>query len=796
MKKMNKTLWIALMLIFTMTFATTVIYADEPAAETTVAETAETAEATEGTETANDITTLSELPAPSFELVAETDKVALYADKMLGEIKFVDKVNGTEWYSNPQDKTANIDIGESKERIYSQFSIEYAQAYNLLTTNSSIDCLKYTKNDSKPCLATKALNILAGFDVNAGHEAVGFCEALSSELVENGIKFTYKMPKYGFKIVLQYTVKDDYMEASVLLDESVLSTVHMEKQVVGGFQTRITEIDYNITRIDLLPMFGAGRIGEEGSMFLPDESGVIVNYNNGRENYEEYDMPVYGRYYETKEYARRSPGVYMPVFGNIKPTGTLMGVVTEGAPAAFMRAFVSGKTTDFNNAYSSAQICVIEKNVGETEGIPYAKSMFAEGENYTVRYYSVGGENSGYVGMAKKYRDYLVQDMGMTATDDGNSSLFLDVYGQVNKDKNILGVPVEMPEALTTYDEMVDMVETLSAEGVENPTIRFSNWQSTKNDGKVAEKVKFSSYLGGKGDFKDMVTYMKENNVNFYPSIDYVNFNKGTLKYSRFSNSIKKLDQSPITITRSRVPVKLGNKWYLLKPATLKEGLGNFIKDYDKYEVGGVAVDSIGSMVYSDYSKGSHARVATAKVWEDVFANIKASEKLMVDEANAYAFPYVDTILRTPSTDAYCEIANYTVPFYQIVLHGYVNYGTEAVNLSATPEMIRLKGIETGAALTYSVFASPASDVKDTYMDYLFSSNFGLVKDTMVEYYKADKAYYEKINGQEIVDHSFLAEDVTCTTYENGVKAIVNYTDADVTLEDGSVVPAKNYIVQ
>ena len=235
----------------------------------------------------------------------------------------------------------------------------------------------------------------------------------------------------------------------------------------------------------------------------------------------------------------------------------------------------------------------------------------------------------------------------------------------------------------------------------------------------------------------------------------------------------------------------------MLKPQTLKKGLGNYIDDYSKYNVGGISIDSIGSMVYSDYSKGSDVRVSTAKVWEDVFKKAnETSGMLMVDEANAYAFPYVNTILKAPSTDAYCEIANYTVPFYQMVLHGYVNYGTEAVNLSATPELIRLKGIETGAALTYSIFASPASDVKDTYMDYLFSSNFGLVKDTMVEYYKADKPYYEKIAGQKITNHEFLAENVTRTTYENGVKAVVNYSDKAFTLEDGTVVEAENYVVQ
>ena len=290
---------------------------------------------------------------------------------------------------------------------------------------------------------------------------------------------------------------------------------------------------------------------------------------------------------------------------------------------------------------------------------------------------------------------------------------------------------------------------------------------------------------------------MTENEIDFYPSVDYVNFSEGTLKYSKFSNSIKKLDQSPATIVRSRVPVKLGNKWYLLKPLTLKEGISNYFANYAKLGVGGIGLDSIGSMVYSDYSKDSTVRVDTAQVWEEVFANAKETAgKVLVEEANAYAFPYADVILKSPSTDAYCEIADYTVPFYHMVLHGYVNFGTEAVNLSASPEYIRLKGIETGAALTYSIFASPASDVKDTYMDYLFSANFDLVKGAIIENYNNDKAYYEKINGQPIVNHEILAQGVTRTTFENGVKAVVNFNDSAVSLEDGTTIEAESYIVQ
>ncbi len=764
--------------------------ADTPAEETPVAD-APAAE-TPNTPAAN----IAVLPDPVFELVAETDKVALYADKTIGEIKFVDKVSGNEWFSNPQDKSSTTGVEKDIELLYSQFALEYGNPYEPAEANSYRSSLRYTRAKKTPCLSAKMFNKLAGFAEDAGRSEIQMCQCLSYDMVDGGIKFTYTMPDQGFKVVLQYVVKNDYLEASILTNESILSSVKMTKQVVNGFQTRIAQENYSVTKIDLLPLFGAGSDEENGYMLLPDESGVIVDFNNGKNNYDEYDMPVYGRYYETREYARRQPGVYMPVFGTVKENGTLMGVITEGEAVSFIKAYVSGTMFDFNNAYSAAQICVIEKNVGETEGIPYAKSIIGD-QNYTVRYYSMDAANGGYVGMANKYRDYLIKEEGMKKSDTKDSAVFLDVYGQVTKDKNILGVPVEMPESLTSYSEVVTMMKTLKTDGIESPTVRYTSWQDVKNEGSVATKVKTSGYLGGNGDYKDMLKYMKDNNIKFYPNIDYVNFSKGNSKYSKFDHAIKKADQSPVTVTRSRIPLKLGTKWYLLKPATLKEGVATWLKDYVKESDNGIAIDSIANMVYSDFSKGSSVRAETANVWKEVLKNAQSTTgSLMVDQANAYAFPYADAILTTPTTDAYCKIADRTVPFYQMVLHGYVNYGTEAVNLSADPETLRLKGIETGAALTYSVFYSPASDIKGTYMDYLFSSNFGTVKKTIKKYYDADKSYYEKINGKMIVNHEFLADGVAKTTFEGGTSVVVNYNDTDVTLPDGTTVKAMNYILQ
>ena len=49
-----------------------------------------------------------------------------------------------------------------------------------------------------------------------------------------------------------------------------------------------------ITRIDLLPWFGAGAADEEGYLFIPDGSGALVDFADNTHDAPTYRMPVYG----------------------------------------------------------------------------------------------------------------------------------------------------------------------------------------------------------------------------------------------------------------------------------------------------------------------------------------------------------------------------------------------------------------------------------------------------------------------------------------------------------------------
>ena len=44
-----------------------------------------------------------------------------------------------------------------------------------------------------------------------------------------------------------------------------------------------------------------------------------------------------------------------------------------------------------------------------------------------------------------------------------------------------------------------------------------------------------------------------------------------------------------------------------------------------------------------------------------------------------------------------------------------------------------------------------------------------------------------------MIDHEKLTNEVSCTVYADGTRVYVNYSFADYTAPDGTLVPARNY---
>lgn len=722
---------------------------------------------------------------PEFQLISENDKLALYAittneQKRIGEICVLDKASGYVWRSNPTDMNEDA-IGQAAGHAYyrtkSQLAFSYTIGYNYYDMNSYY---------------SSVANDLVTAKVNPG----------------KSVKFLFKFADVKFAVPVEYSLDDDGFKAEVLLNDDEAELTYTEIGTVtlnGNFSGSVEqEIDYNITEIKLLPAFGATSYNEDGYLFIPDGSGAIIHYNNGKSNVKQpYSAPVYGNYKDSKsdDYRKASDRFYLPVFGTVKNDGhALMGIIEDNAGVAFINAEVSGYETAYNKVCSSYLHKIIKGADKEGQAQPMSKELRDPDKNYSVKYYCLSGGDASYVGMAKLYRQYLIDEKGMEKSEDlRDSALVLDMYAGVEKKTSILGIPWNIFDVMTTYDDLRNISDDMTEAGIDNVVFRYNDWTKMKNRKKVQNSPNFESSIGGKSGYQKTAAYLADKNMGFYLNIDFVNYSESGHGYSRLSDAIKYPNQAPAYQTSGMTDhINMGTRWCLLKSDKVKDAALKFASKCAKYDITSISLENIGNAIYSDGSnKGGLTRGQCMNTWEEIISAYKDQGlKVLTSSPSAYAIINSDILLDIPTKDTYIEIADEGVPFYQIVVRGYKTYTSENVNMSSSPEDVILNAAETGSSLLYSLTAGDTTTLKETYLKYLYSCNYGEWKDEMISEYKKLSETLKCVDGQTIENHEKLASGVYKTTYSNGIAVYVNYNESDFALDNGTVVPARGYIAE
>ncbi|MCD7841983.1 MAG: DUF5696 domain-containing protein, partial [Lachnospiraceae bacterium] len=175
----------------------------------------------------------------------------------------------------------------------------------------------------------------------------------------------------------------------------------------------------------------------------------------------------------------------------------------------------------------------------------------------------------------------------------------------------------------------------------------------------------------------------------------------------------------------------------------------------------------------------------------------ETGKNVMLNDANDYAFAYADDIINVPLTGNDYYIIDEDVPFYEMLIHGYIDYSGDVINLSDTSDEtdIILSLIENGASPHYMFSYQSSSDIKNTSVNYFYSTEYSTWSDDALYVYTEVNNALKYVNGAEIVEHEILSSNVRAVTYSNGVTIYVNTGTKDETV-DGVKVPARSYTVE
>jgi hypothetical protein len=566
------------------------------------------------------------------------------------------------------------------------------------------------------------------------------------------------------------------------------------------------KVAYPLVKLAILPYFGAGGTNDEGYLLVPDGSGALIYFNNGRQNQLSYNNDVYGWDEALIRKAvindNKAP---FPAFGVQRNGNAMLCIIEEGASYASIRADVSGRNSSFNNVYPRFEIVhsALMNISGRSDRDVYQYERgLPEGEGLTLRY--ILCDEDGYVGMAKEYRAWLINKFpSLAGKQESGVPIAIEIPGAVNKTQHRLGIPFDLPLKLTSYNEATGMVTDFAKFGWKNVQIKLNGWFNRSVDHRIPTNINLIDDLGNKKDFKNLLDSAKRNGYKVYPEVDFF-YMKDKKPFDGFSLyrdvsryvSHDRIQRYPYSFVWFGERNRWGKLSYIARPEIAMSMIDNFVQKANSLGLENIAFRNMGSTLAGNYDEKRHvSREASMKMRQEKFKELNRSGTgIMLLAGHAYAAPYADFIVDMPLDDQGFGITDVSVPFYPIVLHGLVPYTGRAINLAEDYSKNLLKTIESGAGLYFSFITEETAILQETKFRQFYANEYGKWVNDADALYRRFSADLGHLYSQAVTSHEILSPRVTITGYEDGTRVIVNASDFPVYF-NGRHINADSYIV-
>lgn len=706
------------------------------------------------------------LPVMAFAeviLVAENDRLELHYDTVESQIILKDKLTQEEWRSTPDD------IAQDK------------RATGVNKINRQSDLIVQYHNTS---YVTDQVNSYTGA-IKKGD--------FTWELIENGVAIRYYFPKQGFVIPVQYVLEEDCLAASIISEG-------IEEEVWEDPDTD-PEKKQSVMNVALLPFMGAAGSDDEGYLIIPDGSGALIHFNNGRTGAAIYQQDVYGRddALTIRKAATTTYDVNMPLFGIVRNGRALMAVVENGDYQAQLNAMVNGQLTGYSNAYFAVQYIHMEANTimpgsEHSTDVMLPTNTFRDMGNFTVRYYPLAAENATYADVAAAYRAQL----GLKESIADAATQQLEMVASIPSIDTFLGVPYESVRVLTSYEQAAQTLRDFAAEGLNDLTLRYTGWSKQSVRGKMVTGLDLDNRLGGKKAFDGLRQAVKETGAEMVLAVDLIDiYEDGNGYWSLFAatNSVNSTaKQVPEFLQSTGYQDPEGKPWYLLSPDKVPEAARKLAENLSG-QVDGVSLSMLGNTVYSSFGKTGISRTSAGMYWQQALETLSGKiQTLSAKTASAYAFPYMEQVDATPCASSRFEVTDMEIPFYQMVTHGAMVLYTEPANEDGNVRKALLRAIEYGMYPSWRVIAGDTALLSGT--DY--ASWHAASLDAWREEIKNTAAWMAPLGvyaGMQMTGHEQVTATLSVTTYANGDMVLVNYGSEDAE-HLGVTVPALGYAIK
>ncbi len=400
-----------------------------------------------------------------------------------------------------------------------------------------------------------------------------------------------------------------------------------------------------------------------------------------------------------------------------------------------------------------------------------AEKVNEKAENYKTY-------DTSWMGMAVAYRDYLSgSEIGVlqkkTANDviDGNIPLYIETFGAVETTKKILSIPVQVMESLTTFEDVEEMYNYLSGQGINNINFKLTGYANGGMYYSVPGNLKFEKVVGGNDGFQDLLDAAADinaqdgKNFGIFPDFDIVyQLKDGWFDgYRQDDHAAKTIDDRYATRREYSATQQKYINYYeiVISPAYFDVLYNRMEKNYaKKYDnIIGISVSTLGGNLNSDFDEDEpYNRDDSKQFTTEAFQHFDTTySSVMTDGGNAYVWKYVDHILNVSIDSSRYIFSSNAVPFIGVVLHGSVSFAGEPLNMEGDMQYAILKAIENGAS-PYFILSMDNTEILKEYSDLsqYYSIRYDIWKDDIAGVYSTLNKVLGDVQDKYIVDHQFL----------------------------------------
>ncbi len=634
---------------------------------------------------------------------------------------------------------------------------------------------------------------------NSWFEAINYTEEECASDNE-GLSFASKDNIEEFAIAIEYKLTDEGLKVTI-----------PEKEIYYNK-------NFPVERVVMLPGLMNFDNKTDGYFLLPDGSGSIMNFNNGKGDirnastyvtmygvdnsrvvneksayYNDAIFPIFGTCVKGKAGQSNSTKNYNGVFGIITSGDTFAGISADNYNVensklnnmslefrinerVNMAAF--GKSDDSDSKYSKQQF---QRYLGDL--------------SYDL--YFLSGEDSTYSGMAKFYAKKLFGDEAANS-DAKDYYSTVEMLSVINTTKKFFGIDYNSKETLTDFKQVSNIAAELKKSGFKNMNIKLSGWCNGGYEHSSLGSIDVCSEPGGEDGFKTLSKNLSKIGVGFYPDIDFQNVYASEEKPSSDDRAATLNSSDSIVSEFNPVDFLREDKLskYVLTKDAFTKNFKDFMSNYKDFGIKNVSYRGIGKEINSNF-KDDETFTERQDTYSALIKLVASAKKdgysIMGTGGQAAYIKYLSVINEMPIESSHFDKTDYSVPFTAMVLSGHVDYTYQPINLSNNNRQNLLRIIEAGAGAYYKLTGTYYSELESTSYDSYYSTVYSDIKDQVKNTYEYVSDALDGVYGTEIVSHEQIADGVFKTTYKNGTAIYVNYNSKPYQSK-GIKIAAQDYL--